>query len=424
MKSLPATLRAYRLFSSIATPFLPLLLNARLKRGKEDVARLGERLGQATRPRPAGRLIWLHGASVGETMSILPLIARLVAHGPVMLTTGTLTSAKLAESRLPAGAFHQFVPLDSPGAVARFLAHWRPDLGLLCESEIWPNLMLEAHRRGIPLGIINGRMSDRSFRRWSKLGGFIRALLAPLAFCTAQSEGDAARFRALGAPAASPGNLKFDVPPLPVSLDELAKLQAAIGSRPVLVAASTHAGEENQIIDAAAKLLADLPDLLTIIVPRHPQRGEEVANLLGECGFRALRRSLGDIPEGGAPFYVADTLGELGLFYELGILALIGGSLVEHGGHNPIEAIKRGCPCVSGPHIGNFKDIFADLIAGGGTRFVESGAALADGLRPLLLDSVARNAMHAKALETLSRHEGALERTMQALQPWLKPEGG
>lgn len=424
MKTLPATLRAYRLFSYAATPFLPLLLNARLKRGKEDMARLGERLGQATLPRPKGRLIWLHGASVGETMSILPLIARLVAFGPVMLTTGTVSSAKLAESRLPAGAFHQFVPLDSPGAVNRFFEHWKPNLGLLCESEIWPNLMIEAHRRGIPLGIVNGRMSDRSFLRWTKLGGFIRALLAPLAFCTAQSEGDAARFRALGAPAISPGNLKFDVPPLPVLHDELATLQAAIGSRPVLVAASTHAGEESQIIEAARKLSGDLPDLLTILVPRHPQRGEEVANLLSERGFKALRRSIGEKPEPDAPFYIADTLGELGLFYQVGTLALIGGSLVEHGGHNPIEAIKRGCPCISGPHIGNFKDIFADLLGGDGTRLVEPGAALADGLRPLMLDPEARNVLHAKAMETLSRHEGALERTMQALAPLLKPGGG
>ncbi|MGL5445733.1 MAG: 3-deoxy-D-manno-octulosonic acid transferase [Rhabdaerophilum sp.] len=424
MKALPATLRAYRLFSYAATPFLPLLLNARLKRGKEDAARIHERLGKATRARPKGRLIWLHGASVGETMSILPLISRLVAFGTVMLTTGTLTSAKLAESRLPTGAFHQFVPLDSPGAVNRFFEHWKPDLGLLCESEIWPNLMIAAHRRGIPLGIVNGRMSDRSFRRWTKLSGFIRALLAPLALCTAQSEDDAERFRALGASATSPGNLKFDVPPLPVLPEELTRLQDAIGSRPVLVAASTHPGEESQIIEAAQKLATDLPDLLTILVPRHPQRGEEIASLLMARGLKTPRRSSGEMPEAGVPFYIADTLGELGLFYQVATLALIGGSLVEHGGHNPIEAIKRGCPCVSGPHIGNFKDIFADLIAGGGTRLVEPGAALADGLRPLLRDPEARDALHAKATETLARHEGALDRTMKALSPLLKPEGG
>lgn len=423
MIRLPATLRAYRLFSYGAAPFLPLLLRRRLASGKEDASRLDERLGRSTRPRPAGRLIWLHGASVGETISILPLVERLVAFGAVMLTTGTITSARLVENRLPQGAFHQFVPLDSPGAVARFFAHWKPDLGLLCESELWPNLMIEAHRQGIPLGIVNGRMSDRSFRRWSKLGGFIRALLAPLAFCSAQSEGDAERFRALGASATSPGNLKFDVPPLPFSAAELAGLRAEIGARPVLVAASTHPGEESQIIEAARILALDQPDLLTILVPRHPQRGEEVASLLQERGFNPLRRSLGARPEKDASFYIADTLGELGLFYRLGTLALIGGSLIEHGGHNPIEAIKCGCPCVSGPHIGNFKDIFADLIAEDGTRLVAPGAALADELRPLLHDQDTRKALHARASQALARHEGALERTIAALAPLLKPGG-
>jgi 3-deoxy-D-manno-octulosonic-acid transferase len=423
MKRLPATLRAYRLFSYGAAPFLPFLLRRRLARGKEDASRLHERLGRPTRPRPAGQLIWLHGASVGETMSILPLIERLVAFGPVMLTTGTVTSAKLVENRLPEGAFHQFVPLDSPGAVARFLAHWKPDLGLLCESELWPNLMIEAHRQGIPLGIVNGRMSDRSFRRWSKLGGFIRALLAPLAFCSAQSEGDAERFRALGAASISPGNLKFDVPPLPYANGELTRLRERIGARPVLVAASTHPGEESQIIEASRKIAHDIPDLLTILVPRHPQRGEELANLLQERGISPLRRSLGAEPESNSRFFIADTLGELGLFYRLGTLALIGGSLVEHGGHNPIEAIKCGCPCVSGPHIGNFKDIFADLLSQGGTELVETGTAMADRLRALLQDSEARNTLHTRASQALSRHEGALERTIVALSPLLKPGG-
>jgi 3-deoxy-D-manno-octulosonic-acid transferase len=423
MKGLPAPLRAYRLFSHAAAPFLSLLLRRRLKRGKEDAARLGERLGHATHPRPAGRLIWLHAASVGETMSILPLIERLTQHGSVMLTTGTLTSAQLAASRLPAGAFHQFIPLDAPAAVARFFAHWKPDLGLLCESEIWPNLMIEAERQKIPLGIINGRMSDRSFARWSRLGGFIRTLLSPLAFCTAQSEGDAARFRALGAPATSPGNLKFDVPPLPLKPDDLADLRAKIGDRPVLVAASTHPGEESQIVNAARELAQQMPDLLTILVPRHPQRGEEVAQLLREGGSAAPRRSLGEWPANNAPFYVADTLGELGLFYQIATLALIGGSLVEHGGHNPIEAIKRDCPCVSGPYIGNFRDIFGDLLEAGGTRLLEPGAGLASGLAPLLLKLDERGAMHRRAQDTLSRHEGALERTIVLLSPHLNREG-
>ncbi len=201
-RTLPLAL--YRLASHIAAPALPLLFRNRLKRGKEDPARMGERFGKPGLSRPAGRLIWLHAASVGETMSILPLVPGLMEAGTVLLTTGTVTSANLAAQRLPQGAIHQFVPVDLPGPVTRFFDHWKPDLALFCESEIWPNLLMEAHGREVPVGIINGRMSDRSFRRWSRLPSLSRPLLAPLAFLTAQSDADAQRFRALGAPASSP----------------------------------------------------------------------------------------------------------------------------------------------------------------------------------------------------------------------------
>jgi 3-deoxy-D-manno-octulosonic-acid transferase len=283
--------------------------------------------------------------------------------------------------------------------------------------------MMAANERGVRLGIVNGRMSDRSFRRWSRIPGFIGALLRPLAFCTAQSDGDAARYRALGAPAISPGNLKFDVPPLPFDAAARTLLDARIGDRPVLVAASTHAGEEEQIIAASRALAPAHPDLLTILVPRHPARGEEVARQLETAGERALRRSLGASPEPDAAFYIADTLGELGLFYGLATLALVGGSLIEHGGHNPIEPVRCGCPVVSGPHVANFRDIYADLVAAGGTELIPPGPGLAKAIGRWLADAKARDHLREAAMAALRRHEGALDRTVAILRPLLDADG-
>lgn len=417
-RTLPLVL--YRLASHAVAPAVPLLFRTRLKRGKEDPARIGERFGKAGLPRPAGRLIWLHAASVGETMSILPLVPPLGEHSTVLLTTGTVTSATLAAQRLPKGAIHQFVPVDLPGPVSRFFHHWQPDLALFCESEIWPNLIMEAHRRRVPVGIINGRMSDRSFRRWSRLPSLSRPLLAPLALLTGQSDADAQRFRALGAPASSPGNLKFDVPPLPVDEGARATLAAAIGTRPVLLAASTHPGEEEQIIALAKGLTQTLPELLTIIAPRHPQRGEAIAALLASEGTASARRSLGEEPQPGHAFYLADTLGELGLLFSLSTLALMGGSLVAHGGHNPIEPIKLDCPVISGPHVANFRDIYADLAAACGVVIAPDAERLHRHVLALLTDAEARAQLGTRGREAIARHEGALKRTLEALRPWLE----
>jgi 3-deoxy-D-manno-octulosonic-acid transferase len=419
----PLALRLYRLASHLAAPIMPLWLNRRLKAGKEHAARLGERMGQASLPRPDGTLVWLHGASVGETMSILPLIEKLSTQVSILLTTGTVTSAELAARRLPQGAIHQFVPVDVPGAVSRFLDHWQPDLALFCESEIWPNLISEAHHRRIPVGLVNARMSQRSFRRWKRLRGFAGALLEPLALCTAQSEGDAERFRALGAPSLMLGNLKHDVPPLPIDTEEQARLSHEIGHRPVFLAASTHPGEEEQVLEAARALRAEWPDLLTILVPRHPSRGEELVTLLAGRGEHAGRRSLGGRPGAGDPVYLADTLGELGLFYAVADLALIGGSLIQHGGHNPIEAIKRNAPVISGPSIENFRDIYIELAAAGGAIVLDDASDLTKIASQLLHDPAARKALDQAAKAAIRRHEGALARSVNAILPLLEKQG-
>jgi 3-deoxy-D-manno-octulosonic-acid transferase len=418
----PFPLKVYRLVSHLAAPVLPLWLARRQKAGKEDPARLGERMGVASLPRPEGKLIWLHGASVGETMSILPLIEKLSGVAQVLLTTGTVTSADLAARRLPKGAIHQFIPVDLPGAVARFFDHWRPDLVLFCESEIWPNLLGEAHRRAVPVGLVNARMSARSFRRWQKLPSLSTALLGPLALCTAQSEGDAERFRALGAPARMLGNLKHDVPPLPLDAGEHTRLLAELGGRPVWLAASTHPGEEEQVLEAARQLRVEWPGLLTIIVPRHPQRGADIAALAASQGERVPRRSLGARPAAGDAFHLADTLGELGLFYALADVALIGGSLIPHGGHNPIEAVKRDAPVISGPSIENFREIYADLVEAGGAIVLASASDLAPAVAQLLREPGLGSRLDQAAKQALARHEGALQRSFEAILPLLKAQ--
>jgi 3-deoxy-D-manno-octulosonic-acid transferase len=422
----PLPLALYALAGRMVSPALRLYLQRRVTRGKENPARLGERWGRATLPRPAGRLVWLHAASVGEMLSVLPLIERLQGHIidgqplTVLLTTGTLTSAELAAQRLPEGAIHQFVPLDVPQAAKRFFEHWQPDIALFVESEFWPNLMREAYRRKVPLGLINGRMSERSFARWRKHPALAQALLASLSFCLAQSEGDAQRLGALGAPARFGGNLKYDGKALPLDLEQHAALTRAIGPRPVLLAASTHPGEEMLVLEASAALRNQEPELLTIIVPRHPERGAEIAALAASGGMRPLVRSLGEVPDDLTTLYLADTLGELGLFYALATASFIGGSLVSVGGHNPIEPARLGTPILTGPHVTNFADIYAEFIARGAAVMVEDADALARQAARLMRDAAARDVLAQQACRVAEANTGAIEAALTTVIGHLK----
>lgn len=423
--SLPPGLLLYRLASHAVTPFAPALLRRRLRRGKEDAGRLNERLGHPRHPRPEGPLVWLHGASVGETVSLLPLIAGLRARGlGVMLTTGTVTSAALAAQRLQEGAFHQFIPIDLPGATARFLAHFRPDLGLIAESEIWPNLILAAGKAGVPLAIVNGRMSERSERSWSRMGGTIRALLGRFKLVLAQSEGDADRYRTLGArDVRCPGNLKFDVAPLGADPDEHRRLAEAIGARPVFIAASTHPGEEEIIAGAHLAARAANPGLLTIIAPRHPERGASLRALAETSRLGAAQRSLGEPITPATDLYIADTIGDLGLIYRLGGFAYLGGSFIPHGGQNPIEPAKLGLGVLHGPHVFNFADVYAAFDGSGGALAVGDPDDLAGLITSLHNDSSRLSAMQEAARETADRFGGAGERIFEALAPLLPRAG-
>jgi 3-deoxy-D-manno-octulosonic-acid transferase len=314
MKS-PVSLIAYRLATGAFAPASGPLLSWRLSRGKEDGARVGERRGEPGLDRPAGVLVWLHGASVGEAVSLLPLIERLTQRGRhVLVTTGTVTSAAVLANRLPAGAFHQFIPLDAPQFMRRFIGHWRPDVALIAESELWPNFIVEAERTQTPIILVNARLSERSFKRWSRLRSFIGALLARIELCLAQSKGDGERFALLGAPRVRlVGNLKYDAPPPPADRRELASLLGRISGRQVWIAASTHAGEELLIGEAHRILARAFPDLLTLIAPRHPSRGVEIAAQLQGLGLICALRSQGGQPVSDTAVYVCDTIGELGL---------------------------------------------------------------------------------------------------------------
>lgn len=419
----PLALRLYRLLARMAAPAVRRYLARRAAQGREDPARLPERLGRPGRPRPAGPLIWIHAASVGESLSVLPLIARLRQDHPafaVLLTTGTVTSARLMAERLPEGALHQYAPVDLPDAVTRFLEHWHPTLGLIVESELWPNLLLAAHRRGIPLALINARLSARSQRRWSRLRPLAAHLLRLFSLVLAQSPEDRDRLRALGA--VDPrclGNLKAAAPPLAADAAEVARLRDAIDGRPRWLAASTHPGEERLVGAAHAALTRDRPDLLTLLAPRHPQRGPEIAAALRADGRRPALRSAGDPPTRETEIYVADTIGEMGLWYRLSEIVFVGGSLLPKGGQNPLEPAKLDCALLFGPHTGNFARIADDLCEAGAAARVTDAESLARAVARLLDDDAARARAIAAGHAFAATQAGVLDEILAALAPLL-----
>jgi 3-deoxy-D-manno-octulosonic-acid transferase len=418
---LPLTLRAYRYLARVASPLAGLLLSHRLKRGKEHPTRAIERRGETKVARPPGPLVWVHGASVGEITSITPLVERLVARGfKALVTSGTVTSAKLAAQRLPAGVVHQFVPYDSPLFVARFLDHWKPDLALFTESDLWPNLIMMSAERRIPLILVNGRLSERSFNRWRRTPASIAALLGRFELCLAQSSAYAARYHELGAPRiTTTGNLKFDVPEASADAESLLALQAAIGDRITIAAASTHAGEETALVDTHRRLRNSFPRLLTIIAPRHPDRGPGIVDIATAGGLSAVLRSQGRLPQATDDIYVVDTLGELGLVYRLAPIVFVGGSLASHGGQNPIEPIKLGAAILHGPHVWNFAEIYSALDAAGGAEEITEVGKLAVRVGAWLTDPAERAAVVEAGRATVATLGGALDRTLAALDPYL-----
>jgi 3-deoxy-D-manno-octulosonic-acid transferase len=418
---LPWTLRAYRGATALATPFARLVLARRLRRGKENPARLAERRGEARIARPPGPLIWAHGASVGEMLAVIPLVEGLRGRNfSVLVTSGTVTSARLAEERLPPGVIHQFIPLDAPRFAERFLDHWRPNLALLAESDLWPNLIMAVRARQVPLILVNGRLSERSFTRWRYLPHTIATLLGSFDLCLTQSDPDAERYAELGAPRVSmTGNLKLDVPAPPVDAGKLNAMRVAVRTRPVIAAASTHPGEEAVIIDTHRRLRASFPSLLTVIAPRHPERGAGVVEIATAAGLNAVARSRGLLPDRGTDVYVADTIGELGLVYRIAPIVFMGGSLVRHGGQNPIEAAKLGAAILHGPNVWNFADIYATLDEARGAEEVLDVNRLTSRIGNWLSDPAARKNVADAGTATVDQLGGALRRTLAAIEPYL-----
>jgi len=419
--SLPMTLRVYRTLSSVVVPLASVLIKRRLKQGKEDPARIGERRGMSRVIRPHGPLIWIHGASVGEVLAAAALIERLRALNlQILLTSGTVTSAAIVAKRFRADVIHQYIPYDSPRYVARFLDHWRPSLALFIESDLWPNLILSSAARRLPLVLINGRMSHRSFPRWRRISGTISALLGRFEVCLAQSQLDAERFAALGGRnVIATGNLKLDVPAPPADAAKLERLMSVTRGRPIIVAASTHPGEEETLLEAHRALVRFFPSLLSVIVPRHPDRGDAIARLIAASGLHVALRSREELPIATTDIYVADTMGELGLFYRLAPIVFMGGSLVPRGGQNPIEAIKLGASIVHGPHVFNFTDVYEALDGAGGARRADTQQALVKQLGQLLADPSARELSVSAAESVIEQLGGALDRTLLALEPYL-----
>ena len=357
MTSGSVALGAYALASRALSPLAHPWLKSRVRRGKEDPVRWPERLGHATLARPEGPLVWLHGVSVGESLSLLPLIARIRHERPgwtILVTSGTRASADLLAERLEGDAVHQFAPLDTTGAVSRFLDHWRPDVGVFVESELWPNLLRGAHARGTRLALVSARLSARSARGWTRAPDAARAMLGAFDLILARDGESAECFRKLGARVEGLADLKFGAAPLPVDAADLEKARGEVGPRPVILAASTHEGEEALILEAFRAVRGGSGALL-MLAPRHPSRGEAVAALAEAAGLAVTRRGAGG-GLAGADVHVADTVGEMGLWYRLAHLSLVGGSLIAGGpgGHNPLEPARLGAPFIAGPYVANW----------------------------------------------------------------------
>ena len=417
------SIAAYRALTWAAGPLIHRYMQRRLNAGREDPQRFRERFGDASATRPDGPLVWLHASSVGESLSMLSLIERLRRERlevVILMTSGTVSSARILENRLPPGVIHQFVPVDRMSWVRRFLDHWQPDLVLWVESEFWPGVLSEVKRRAIPAMLMNARISARSWRGWRRAPWMIRRILQTFDLCMAQTELDAERLRDLGAVnIACPGNLKFAAEPLPANPDTLAALEAATAARPRWLAFSTHPGEEETIAAAHRILVRNLPDILTIIVPRHPARGPEIENILAASGTTVSVRSRSQLPDKNIGFLLADTMGELGVFFRLTDIAFVGGSLVPHGGQNPIEPARLGCAIVHGPHMENFLAIEGELNTAGASSVATTAEEIAREVGTLLSNAGMRQRRVAAARSVADGKFSIMDAVFTHLDPVL-----
>ncbi|MGE0844655.1 MAG: 3-deoxy-D-manno-octulosonic acid transferase [Flavobacteriaceae bacterium] len=420
----PLGLSAYRGATTLLAPLAGKILRRRLRQGKEVAERIGERIGNPGLARPQGPLVWFHAASVGETNAILPLMHRIARRYPqvkLLLTTVTVTSAQMASTRMPEGTIHQFAVLDTPAPVKRFLDFWKPDLTVFAESEIWPNMLMQLKARGIPAALVNGRMSDRSFKRWKLAPQTVGWLLNAYTVCLAQSDADTRRLRELGARHAQrTGNVKFDVPAPAASAMDLAAFRSALGTRPVWVAASTHPGEEAVVLEAHVRAMRSHKGLIVLLAPRHPERAREIVGMAAKLDLKTSVRSTSRLPREGDDVFVFDTIGELGLAYRLSETAFIGGSLAKRGGQNPIEPAKLHTAILHGPYTFNFADAYAALDELGGAELVDGPLKLAQSVERLVANPAARRLRAEAAASAIEPLGGALDRSFAALAPLIE----
>lgn len=419
------------IYNTLVRTLYPMVIRRyiekRKKMGKEDVKRFNERVGRPTKPRPDGRLIWLHGASVGESISMLPLINRLLEIYPdahVMVTTGTTTSAEVMAKRLPERAFHQYLPIDNPVFAARFVRHWQPTIALWFESEFWPAMLSTIKRRNIPLILINGRISNKSFKRWQQFDFVIKEILDCFTACLGQSEEDAYRLRALGAKdAMCLGNLKYAGLPIPVDEEKKKEIQDEIGSRPVWLVSSTHSDEESKIGRYLKELSAKHEGFLTIIAPRHPTRGVEIQNILKEkYQLKTALRSANEKITPETEVYIADTIGEMGIWYELCPIVFIGGSLIPHGGQNFMEPSRCRDAVIVGPHMHNFTDAMNRAKRADGIIQVDETVDLIDMVDQLLSNKELLEAKRSLAYNWATSEAKVLDGIAEKIQGYMENE--
>jgi len=405
----------YRLATRLAAPLLGFAMQTRASNGKEDILRLNERFAKRLPPRRPGPLVWLHGASVGESRVLLELGRRLIAARPgVMLvfTSQTLTSARLMGKEIPESAIHAMAPVDTPMAARRFIQHWKPDLCIFAEGEIWPNLILEAGKAGARRALINARMTEGSAKGWARFKGLFRTLIGNFDVILAADTDTGARLeRLLGRAVRAPGNLKSAQSPPEANPVDLSRISASfVNGRRCFVAASTHPGEEELFLDATERFI----ESALVIVPRHPERGDELADLLKARRLPFARRSKGDVPSPRDRVLLADTMGEMGLWLRLAdVVYLGGGHAADVGGHNPLEPVRLRKPVLSGPSVFNFAGMFADLSARGLVRTVNDSGDLAAGLAdPPAVNEAAVTALEANA-------DAPMIATLDALLPLI-----
>jgi len=384
---------AYRQLSRLIPLFAVPLLRRRLRSGKEDPGRWREKLGFASLPRPDAPLVWCHAVGLGEVLALRGLISAMARQRPelrFLVTSTARSSAQVLASNLPPGTVHQFLPLDAPAYVSRFLDHWHPALSVWAEQELWPGAVAAAHARGIPLALVNARITARSHARRRRLRPLYRELLSCFALISAQEPASARRLLDLGAPSVRVhGSFKPAAPPLTVGWQALGRLRRLLAGRRVWLAASTHPGDEQQVIRAQVQLIGK--GWLLIIAPRDPRRADTVAAAFSAAGLRYQRRSLGQLPTPQDSVWLADSFGEMGLWYRLADVALVGGGFDSIGGHNPWEPASLGVPVLHGPDVANFLNDYTTLDGADAARCVASGA-LAEAVQQCDLPQVAARA--------------------------------